>query len=143
MKYFPKLGRPRLTKVLCGLVGIAMMGFGFLIQAQEPVTHSRSEFMRAKLEYSKGLIEGLTLEDYPLISKNARALKALSVAAEWEVPMIPNVEQYLPYTNEFQGLCDELVANAKERDIDGATLVYVRLTLNCVNCHKYVRDTIR
>ena len=25
-------------------------------------------------------------------------------------------------------------------DIDGAALAYIQMTLNCVTCHKYVRD---
>jgi hypothetical protein len=99
----------------------------------------RSAFMRKKLDYSQGLIEGLALENYGQISENARKLKLLSQAAEWEVPYIPNVELYVPYTTEFQRLCDELGKKAQERNIDGATLAYVQLTMNCVNCHKYVR----
>ena len=37
---------------------------------------SRAEFMRMKLDYSKNLLEGLTLENYDAISKSAKALKA-------------------------------------------------------------------
>jgi hypothetical protein len=42
-------------------------------------------------------------------------------------------------TNEFQRLCDELAEKSRAKNIDGATLAYLRLTMNCVNCHKYVR----
>lgn len=104
---------------------------------------TRGDFMRKKLDYAKGLIEGLTMEDHRLVVENARLLKVLSQEAEWEVPMIPNVEQYLPYTTEFQSLCDDLMKNGREQNIDGATLAYVRLTLNCVNCHKYVRTVTK
>ena len=31
-------------------------------------------------------------------------------------------------------------AKAKAKNLDGATLAYVRLTMNCIECHKYVRD---
>jgi len=124
------------------ILALVLLGAAGPGPQQEPPAdrHSRGEFMRKKLDYAQGLIEGLTLEDYDQIAKSARALKILSQASEWEVPMIPNVEQYLPYTTEFQTLCDALSENAREKDIDGATLAYVRLTLNCVNCHKYVRS---
>jgi hypothetical protein len=102
---------------------------------------SRAEFMRKKLDISKNVLEGLSLENFELIAQNARNLRSLSSAAEWEVPTIPHVEQYLAYTHEFQRLCDDLVRKARERNIDGATLAYVQLTLNCVNCHKFVRTT--
>jgi hypothetical protein len=32
---------------------------------------------------------------------------------------------------------------AKDKNIDGATLAYLRLTMNCVNCHKYVRQAAK
>jgi hypothetical protein len=74
-----------------------------------------------------------------LIEKNAKALKVLSQAAEWEVPMIPNATDYVAMTSEFQRYADELVRCAKQSNIDGATLAYVKLTMNCVQCHKFVR----
>ncbi|MGD0043067.1 MAG: hypothetical protein ABSE84_22125 [Isosphaeraceae bacterium] len=100
---------------------------------------NRSEYMRRKLEFSKNVLEGLSLEQYPMIEKNAKALKVLSQAAEWEVPMIPNATDYVALTSEFQRNTDDLVKAAKQGNIDGATLAYVKLTMNCVQCHKYVR----
>ena len=108
---------------------------------QKPPT--RREFMRQKLEFSKLLLEGLTLENFDLISKNARALRTLSAAAEWEVPVIPNANEYVVYTAEFQRHCEELSKGAREKNIDAATLAYVRLTMSCVGCHKYVRFASR
>ena len=96
-----------------------------------------------KLDYSKLVLEGLTLENYETISKNAKALKKLSEAAEWEVPTIPNATDYVVFTSEFQRLATEMVAKAKDKNIDGATLAYLRLTMNCVNCHKYVRQVAK
>jgi hypothetical protein len=101
---------------------------------------NRRDMMRTKLEASKQILEGLTLEDYTLITRGAKALKTLSQAAEWEVPTIPNADEYVIYTGEFQRLADELTRKAKDRNIDGATLAYIKLTTSCVNCHKYVRS---
>jgi cytochrome c556 len=100
----------------------------------------RSQFMRQKLEYAKGALEGLAVEDYGRIARSARDLKALSQAAEWEVPTIPNVDEYLPYTAEFQRVADEMMKKARAGNLDGATLAYVQMTMSCVKCHKYVRD---
>ena len=95
--------------------------------------------MRQKLEFSKNVLEGLSLEQYPMIEKNAKSLKLLSEAAEWEVPMIPNATDYVALTSEFQRYADDLIKNARQSNIDGATLAYLKLTMNCVQCHKYVR----
>ena len=125
---------------LLACLGLLALGAAVLsTHGEEPKPPTRSEFMRQKLEFSKKVLEGLTLEDYDMIGKSARDLKILSEAAEWEVPTIPNANEYLAYTTEFQKLTDELRQKAKDKNIDGATLAYLRLTMNCVNCHKYVR----
>jgi len=95
------------------------------------------KYMRQKLEHSKNLLEGLATEDFALIAKNATAMRELSEDARWRVS--PNAN-YLRLSNEFQDLADEMADKAKERNLDGATLAYVKLTMNCIKCHKLVRD---
>jgi hypothetical protein len=131
------------NRIVLGLAGLALAATFLAAQGQEQRPHTRAEIMRLKLEYSKNVLEGLTLENYQTIIKNAQALKKLSEAAEWEVPTIPNASEYVVFTSEFQRLADELAKKAKEKNTDGATLAYVRLTVTCVNCHKYVRQTAK
>jgi hypothetical protein len=121
--------------VALGLLTLAQSG----LRSEEQQPPDRRAFMRQKLEFSKLVLEGLTLENYDMIGKNSRALRTLSMASLWEVPTIPNAEEYVTFTGEFQRLCDDLSKNAKDKNIDGATLAYLRLTMSCVNCHKYVR----
>ncbi len=125
------------------LAGLLLAAVFLAARAHEPRPRSRAESMRMKLEHSNKILEGLTLEDYPTIVKSAQDLKKLSEAAEWEVPTIPNAGEYVAFTSEFQRLTDELAKKAKEKNIDGGTLAYLRLTMNCVNCHKYVRSVIK
>jgi hypothetical protein len=101
----------------------------------------RAEFMRKKLELSKNLLEGLTTEDFSLIAKNAKALRVMSQAAEWEAPTIPDVDNYLSHTAEFQRITGDMIKKADAKNLDGATLDFVRMTTSCVNCHKYVRSS--
>lgn len=129
--------------VALGFMGLALAAGFLAARAQEQRPRTRAEFMRLKLEYSKKVLEGLTMENYEMIVKNAQALKKVSEAAEWEIPTIPNAGEYITFTSEFQRLADELAKKAKEKNTDGATLAYVRLTVNCVNCHKYVRERSR
>jgi hypothetical protein len=130
--------RPRQAIVgallLCGL-GWAVTN---LVTAQDV---QRSELMRKKLEFSQDILESLTLGETAKVPAKARALRRLSQAAEWEVPTIPNVEQYGAFTTDFQRLCSELVQKAQDDNLDGATLAYSRLVVTCVHCHKYVRDS--
>jgi hypothetical protein len=126
----PKMRRPLVALCAVGLVSLPMVGLG---QGDKAVR----QFMRQKLEHSQKVLEGLTREDYTLIATNARAMKALSEDAQWKVS--PNIK-YVRMSTEFQNLADELAQNAKQRNLDGATLTYVKLTINCIECHKLVRD---
>lgn len=132
-----------LSLVALTLAAVAVTTFAsFRASAQDDLIQRRAKrttFMRMKLEYSKNLLEALTTEDFDKIKANAKALKAMSLAAEWEVPEIPNVQEYLTYSADFQRLCDDLAKSSDKKSIDGATLGFTQLTVNCVKCHQYVR----
>ena len=129
---------------LFGLVVLAATASVMATHGQDlPKQGKRSDFMRQKLEYSKHVLEGLAREDFPLIVESARKLKALSMAAEWEVPTIPNVEEYLPLTTEFQRITDDMIKKAKAKNLDGVTLAFNRMTMSCVSCHKYIRAIVK
>jgi cytochrome c556 len=131
----------RTSKVAIAL-GLLLGMAGWSIQAQEEARAKRSEFMRLKLDYAKNVLEGLATENLTKVAKNAKDLKMMSAAALWEVPTIPKLE-YGRYTSEFQRVADELAKQAEAKNLDAATLAYVQLTMNCVNCHKYVRTVDR
>ncbi len=99
--------------------------------------------MREKLNYSKDVLEGLALERYTAIENAGKALKKLSEGAEWEVTTIPNATDYVMLTTDFQRHADDLVKQAKAKNIDGATLAYLKLTMSCVQCHKFIRDVAK
>ena len=42
---------------------------------------------------------------------------------------------------DFQRSADSLAQNARDKNVDAAALSYMKLTLTCVECHKYVRET--
>jgi hypothetical protein len=130
--------RRSLGLVFAGLaVGIAMRT---AVTGGQPVPKpSRGDFMRQKLTISKHVLEGLALERFALIEDHARALKRLSEAAEWDFPSVPTDSDFALFTTEFRRNTDELFKQAKERNIDGATLAYLKLTIDCVECHGLIR----
>ena len=119
------------------LATVVLFQAGTAWRAHGQVEGNLRPFMRQKLEYSQKILEGLTVEDYAMIAQGARALRELSQDARWRVS--PNIN-YLRMSSEFQDLADELAEKAKQRNLDGASLAYVRMTLNCVKCHQYTRD---
>jgi hypothetical protein len=130
-------------RVVFCVILLAFFAVALAVAGGQQRATSRAEFMRMKLEFSKKVLEGLALENYDAISKNAKLLKRLSEAAEWEVPTIPNADDYVAFTSDFQRLADELAQKAKDKNIDGATLAYLSLTMNCVHCHKFVRQSAK
>ena len=97
-------------------------------------------FMRAKLAHSQNVLEGLALEDYDLIARGAHDLALASQASSWQVLQ---TEDYARQSAEFRRSCDALRTAAKAKNLDGAALAWMEVTMKCVQCHKYVRDAER
>ncbi len=128
----------RWTPIL--VVGVLALGLAMWKQSQAEPASGVRKFMRPKLEHAQRVLEGLTLEDHQLVASNAKSLMALSEAADWQV--LPGPE-YVRYSQEFQRLTQELIKAANQKNTDSATLAYVQLTMNCVNCHKHIREARR
>lgn len=127
---------------ICAVVlGIASMTAQTRVEAQVegPPKGNVETFMRAKLIHSQKVLEGLTTENFDLVAKQAQQLSLLSLASTWQVIETP---EYTRRSNEFRRASDDLTKAAKNKNLDGATLAFVNVTLKCVECHKYVR-TVR
>jgi hypothetical protein len=108
-----------------------------LVAKQPPSSPSQIKaLMQIKLDRAKGILEGLTVEDYDKISSNARALKLLSMESGWNVYQ---TEQYVSHSQHFRQTADRIVEAAADKDIHRAALGYVALTVGCVECHSYMR----
>jgi hypothetical protein len=118
---------------------VAVMLAGFLVAAGKsapPPTNNVRDYMRVKLGHSQKVLEGLTTEDFDEIAKNSQAMSLLSQATNWQVLQTP---EYLQQSQDFRRTADALTEAAKKKNLDGAALAYVELTMKCINCHKYVR----
>lgn len=103
---------------------------------QEKVDDSKT-FMERKLSASKSIIEGLSRADYDLVEKSAQDLMLISQEANWKVL---NTKPYLKMSSDFRSRAERMRDAANEKNLDGATLAYFEVTLNCVRCHKYIRE---
>lgn len=120
------------------LLAVGLMLVAALVtRGQDPKRNELRMFMRQKLDCSERILEGLALEDFNMIQKNARRLRDLSEDAQWKVS--PDI-QYFHLSRQFQGIADDLIEKARKKNLDGTTLAYMDLTMNCVKCHKLVRD---
>jgi hypothetical protein len=119
-----------------GLLGLALFGWG---AAEEPrlKPDAVAVFMRAKLAHSSEVLEGLALEDFDMIGRGAQELSLASQASSWQVLQ---TEDYARQSAEFRRSCDTLRTAAKAKNLDGAALAWMDVTMKCIQCHKYVRD---
>ncbi len=95
------------------------------------------QLMQKKLQSSQKILEGITLNNFNTIGKNASELIQISKAVEWRAVKSP---QYEIYSNDFRRSAETMIQAAKDKNLDGAALAYVDMTLTCVRCHKYVRE---
>ena len=111
------------------------------LAAQEPSVGDKpndvSIFMRAKLSHAQLVMEGLALADYDLIARGSHDLALASQASSWEVLQ---TEDYARQSREFRRACESLRSAAEDKNLDGAALAWMEVTLKCIQCHKYVRD---
>lgn len=97
----------------------------------------RNRFMKMKLQSAQLVLDGIAVGDCQRIEEGASYLVRLSKKAEFQLGGIPNYERY---SDEFRRSAEALVKAAQAKNLDAATLAYVDLTLNCVKCHKHIRE---
>jgi adenosyl cobinamide kinase/adenosyl cobinamide phosphate guanylyltransferase len=107
------------------------------VRAQQPDNTDTNAFMQVKLKRAQQVVEGLALERFDLIAKSAQSLLLMSNESNWNV--FQTVE-YNRLSREFQDSAARLRKAADEKNLDGATLAYFEVTLNCVRCHRYTRS---
>ena len=93
-------------------------------------------FMRQKLVYSQGILEGVTLEKYDLILTNVAPLRDMNSTNAFLLLGNPD---YMEKMTNFQKAADALNVAARNKDIDSASKAYVSLTEGCIDCHKLFR----
>ena len=103
-------------------------------RGQSPGTKA---FMRLKLIHAQTVLEGLATEDFSQIAKGSEAMILLSHESNWKAFQ---TLEYNEHSADFRKIAGALVKHANEKNLDAATLDYVLLTTNCVQCHKYVRE---
>lgn len=121
-----------------GLFGLDSIAAPKQKQEQDEPT-PLANFMRAKLDASGQILEGLCTEDFALIETGARKLTIMSEAAQWRVT---NDAMYRQHSAEFQDVAKRLQKAAKETNLEGAALAWIDATMSCIECHRWVRTML-
>ena len=129
--------RKATTRIWACSISAGLLAMAVFAQESAPKADAVADFMRAKLGHSQRVLEGLSLEDYDLIARGAQELALASQASSWQVLQ---TEEYARQSGEFRRSCDSLRNAAKAKNLDGAALAWMEVTMKCIQCHKYVRD---
>jgi hypothetical protein len=121
--------------IAVGVIGISVA----ISKTQEPQNQQKnsSAFMQRKLDFTRAVVAGLATEDFEKISKGAQDLMLLSHEADWKVITSP---EYLKMSREFRETTERLREQGRQKNLDGATIAYFEVTLNCIRCHKQLRQ---
>ena len=127
--------------VVGAVVAAVICGAGWVAAREAPQRPDAvADFMRVKLVHCQDVLEGLTTENFDLVGKAAQELSLVSEDASWQVLQ---TEDYARQSAEFRRSCDRLRQAAKDRNLDGAALAWMEVTMKYVQCHTYVRDEQR
>lgn len=125
--------RDLIKAALC-LTALANAGW---TQSPDGPLKKEPTLMEKKLVAAQKLLAALAQNDFNAIKENAEVLNDLSKQAAWKLIETPRYEQY---SDEFQRLTLRMANQAREKNLDGAALSYVDMTLICIKCHQHVRE---
>lgn len=95
-----------------------------------------SIFMRQKLGYTQKLIEGITLENYDMVSTNTIHIWSMTQSNIFKVT---NDRDYAEKTETFQRDIAELMDAAHVKNTPDIIKTYSKVTKDCVDCHQHFR----
>lgn len=131
-----------LAVVAAGFVALsAAHGRAQKDKTDPPQLPNEAQVMQMKLKRAQGLLDALVREDFKSIEENANSLSQISRATEFLRAY--KTEEYEFQARVFQRSADTLAAKAKNKNLDGATLAYMDMTMSCVACHNSFRGKKR
>jgi hypothetical protein len=113
------------------LLGAALAGLA-ASPAQSPEI---ANLMRAKLDRSQKILEAVVTSNWVQLESQAGELERMTNDPRWTVLKYP---EYARHSSAFVRAVQELRAAAVKRDLDQAPKSYVAVTMQCVECHRYL-----
>jgi hypothetical protein len=113
--------------VMIGLVLGTSVG-----HSQGPELH---RVMRQKLVHTQKILETVVTSDWAGLETHTRQLERLTNDPGWTVLKYP---EYARHSLAFVRAVQALHTAAVQRDLDATPKAYVAVTLQCVECHRYI-----
>lgn len=137
MKTLTNATGPRWQMTFLALIGVAIpmapLASGQVVPGD---TRQHGQIMERKLDAVQKVMEGIARSDFELIAKESQKLHLLSREAGWNVLLTPT---YLRLSEDFRATAKQLEKSAKAENLDAAGLSYVKLSISCIECHRYAK----
>ena len=110
----------------------------------DPPPSAEAALMAQKRDHAHAVLDALTAGDSDALKREAAALVRLAERPiflddrKTEAPK-PKTEEYQFQVKAFKHAADDLLAAAKDKNMDAAALAYRDLTRTCVKCHAQFR----
>ena len=111
---------------------VALLGTAATTSAQGPAVE---RLMRKKLEVSQKILESVVTSRWQDLEQQSRYLLDLTSDPAWSVLRKP---EYVSHSNAFRETVRALHDAAAKRDLEATPKAYIAVTLNCVECHRYL-----
>lgn len=133
----------KLSRLLAAACLLLAASVGAAQEKPDPTAFKASEWMKAKLEMSQAMLDGLTNGDFEKLETNAQKMNVINFLEKLVASDKPHYKEYMRQLNAFETANRDLLRMSSAKNLEGSTLAYMQLTVSCVNCHKIVRDAKR
>jgi cytochrome c556 len=113
---------------------VSLLGGSAFSQLPDGQQHGR--IMERKLETVHKVMEGIARSDFDQIKQKSQLLHLLSREAGWNVLVTPTYQQM---SESFRATVNQLEQAAEIQNLDAVGLAYVKLSISCIECHRYAR----
>ena len=91
--------------------------------------------MRQKLDHSQKILEAVVTSDWKSLETHTGELEKLTNDPRWAVLKF---QDYARHSAAFSRAVQHLHRAAAQRDLDETPKAYIAVTLQCVECHRYL-----
>jgi len=94
-----------------------------------------ARLMREKLDRAEKILEAMVTSDWATLDTQSRELEQLTSDPRWMVLKYP---EYARHSSAFVRAVQDLRRASAQRDLEKVPRAYNAMTLQCVECHRYV-----
>lgn len=114
---------------------VVALSVAFGLAASPSQGPALSRVMREKLAHAQKILEAVVTSDWVSLETHSRELERLTEDPRW---MVLTFSEYARHGAAFVRTIQDLHRAAAQRDLEQAPKAYVAVTLQCVECHRYL-----